>query len=155
MTQRHVANIALRQQQQCSNEQRSRVVYPQKRKISDQSHRLSDSKLSFRFRPISGHWGNKIHYPIVAIHRQTNFASFITFSQSNSLKTNLPSVMTISLNCNHLRKQTAILTPRFTERQIRLCSQKKLGRNRPPTIPTRFDQRESVNQNLKAASTKT
>jgi hypothetical protein len=30
MTQRHVANIALRQQQQCSNEQRSRVVYPQK-----------------------------------------------------------------------------------------------------------------------------
>jgi hypothetical protein len=55
MTQRHVANIALRQQQQCSNEQRSRVVYPQKRKISAQSHRLSDSKLSFRFRPICSH----------------------------------------------------------------------------------------------------
>jgi hypothetical protein len=54
MTQRHVANIALRQQQQCSNEQRSRVVYPQKRKISAQSHRLSDSKLSFRFRPRNG-----------------------------------------------------------------------------------------------------
>jgi hypothetical protein len=76
MTQRHVANIALRQQQQCSNEQRSRVVYPQKRKISAQSHRLSDSKLSFRFRPNSGHSSSQRLVPKADRQEATQFRSF-------------------------------------------------------------------------------